>query len=192
MFAIGCRPLWSYKRSPLMKGCYRTQATDLSGCKQFIEFGDPEGLLATSLDTVQRIINAAMARSRRTIESKDPSSPPTFIPPPPFNRRFYFFSPLYRKTIRRVLASVNRGTCEQPRVLRAGKPRGRSATWLPESKSNQDTHIHTYIYNHTYIYIYIHSRWKRYSEVVKSRRSKWIKFATCINTQMISLGCWRL
>lgn len=161
MFAIGCRPLWSYKRSPLMKGCYRTQATDLSGCKHFIEFGDPEGLLATSLDTVQRIINVAMARSHRTMESKDPSSPPTFIPPPPsapFNRRFYFFSPLYRETIRRVLASVNRGTCEQPRVLRAGKPRGRSATWLPESKSNQDT----------YICIYIHSRWKRYSKVVKS------------------------
>lgn len=96
MFAIGCRPLWSYKRSPLMKGCYRTQATDLSGCKHFIEFGDPEGLLATSLDTVQRIINAAMARSRRTIESKDPSSSPTFIPhPPPLLTGVFIFSPRY-------------------------------------------------------------------------------------------------
>lgn len=96
MFAIGCRPLWSYKRSPLMKGCYRTQATDLSGCKHFIEFGDPEGLLATSLDTVQRIINAAMARSRRTMESKDPSFPPTFIPhPPPLLTGVFIFSPRY-------------------------------------------------------------------------------------------------
>lgn len=157
MFAIGCRPLWSYKRSPLMKGCYRTQATDLSGCKQFIEFGDPEGLLATSLDTVQRIINAAMARSRRTIESKDPSSPPTFIPPPPPLTGVFIFSPRY--TERRSdeflhLLIVARASSLVSCVLANRedvRPRGYQRV------NRIKTHTYTHIYIITYIYIYIYT-----------------------------------
>lgn len=80
------------------------------------------------------------ARSRGTMNTGRPSFSPTFIPPP-FNRRFFLFPSFPLCYIERrsheFLHLLIRGTCQRPRVLRVGKPRGRSTTWLPQSGSNR-------------------------------------------------------